>query len=95
MEVRSLNFDHEDFGADARELLTAGVPFTFTLSGRAHGALGSHLEGRAIPDPARMGVNPLLQTLLALLMLAKVLDRTVSIEPGATVTHFNVGFAQT
>jgi hypothetical protein len=94
MEVRSLDFDDDDFGPDARELMELGIPFTFVLSGRAHEALAPHLSGQSMPDPVRMGVSPVLQVLLALLMLAQVFKQTVSIEPGPTTTRFNVGFAQ-
>jgi hypothetical protein len=94
MDVRCLDFDHEDFGTDAQDLLSAGIPFTFELVGAAHAAFAPHLVGRERHDPARMGTTPILQVLLALLMLAKVFQRHVSIEPGLSSTRFSIGFAQ-
>jgi len=94
MDVRSLDFDDEDFGPEARKLLSAGIPFGFDLGGAAHVALIPHLVGREIPDPVRMGTTPILQVLLALLMLAQVFRRHVSIEPGSSSTRFSIGFAQ-
>lgn len=94
MDVRALDFNDDDFGPDARELLSAGIPFTFDLVGAAHVAFTPHLVGREIPDPARMGTTPVLQVLLAVLMLAQVFRQHVSIEPGPSSTRFSIGFAQ-
>jgi hypothetical protein len=92
----SMNADVFQYGDDgfpnrARLLISNKQTFSFELTGEACRQLLPHVENGRIADPAKLGLKPKLQALLAILMFAEGQEQAVSLEVETERVRFYVG----
>jgi hypothetical protein len=82
MELLVLNYVDDDFPVRARKLIGARRGFTFEVTGESFRQLAPHIRGNRLVDPAKLGLRPKLQVLLAVVMLAEGKGLATSFEVG-------------
>ena len=81
----------DGFPERARRLIVNKQTFSFDVTGEACRELLPHLENGRVADPAKLGLKPKLQALVAILMFAEGQEQAVSFEVDAERVRFYVG----
>jgi len=80
MNSELLKYGDDDFPVRARKLIGNRQTFGFEVAGEAFRQLSPHVVEGRIADPAKLGLKPKLQALLAILMLADAQGQAVALE---------------
>ena len=75
-----LSYADDDFPVRARKLIGARLGFWFEVTGEPFRQLAPQIRGTRLVDPAKLGLRPKLQVLLAVVMLAEGKGMATSFE---------------
>jgi hypothetical protein len=80
MSAELLKYGEDEFPSRARKLVGNRQPFSAEVTGEAFRQLLPFIVKRRLADPAKLGLRPRLQALLAIVMLAEAEGQGVSFE---------------
>jgi hypothetical protein len=93
IEIAILRADAQWFSSHAKDLVVAGKPFRFRVTGLQAEALQPYLVGADLRDVPRMGRDRLLRPILAVVLIAEGSVRPVRFEVnGDEITGSVPGF---
>ena len=88
-----IELDDADFAPRVRKLIGSGQSLSINVRGEPERQLRAHIVDLRIQDPARLGLLPKLQPLLAALMFAFAKERSVSIQQKEGLIEVRIGVA--
>jgi hypothetical protein len=91
IEMSPLNYSENEFPVRARKLIGNRQTFSFEVAGEAFRQLLPFVTDGRIADPAKLGLRPKLQALLAILMLADAQEQAVSLEVEEGLIRVTIG----